>query len=378
MADSFAEMVTMEIKKIHPLTRMFIFCAGSSSDVLMQCPRSEWIKHAGIGVTVFFTGLLAVLSSFYAFQLVFHHAGISLPLSILWGAIIFNLDRYIVSSFRMNQKPLQEFFQAVPRILMAIGIAIVISKPLELEIFKAEIQQSLQGSRITMIDSLTLKHENELKAWDMRIAERKLELKGYFDMKEAYYQDYRCECDGTCGTGKQGRGIECISKKEKYESFSSEFQQHQLRIEKVIAGIEQEKKVAATAFAENRKTIDASFSFGFLARLNALSNLDSMATLAITLLLALIEITPVLTKIFATKGPYDHLIQMGEYAFKVKYIQSVYQQNQELYQSAQSVTQQPAGITQTSPNFSADDATDESVRDRYRKLKDNIKNNQKS
>ena len=87
----------MEVRSVHPLTRMFIFCAGSSLDLLYQCPRSEWIKHTGIGVTVFFTALLAVLSSFYAFQLIFPDVWISCVLSLIWGAIILNLDRYIVS-----------------------------------------------------------------------------------------------------------------------------------------------------------------------------------------------------------------------------------------------------------------------------------------
>ena len=34
-------------------------------------------------------------------------------------------------------------------------------------------------------------------------------------LREKYYEDFKCECDGTCGTKKVGRGIECISKKNK-------------------------------------------------------------------------------------------------------------------------------------------------------------------
>ena len=36
-------------------------------------------------------------------------------------------------------------------------------------------------------------------------------------LREKYYEDFKCECDGTCGTKKVGRGIECISKKNKYD-----------------------------------------------------------------------------------------------------------------------------------------------------------------
>ncbi len=322
----------MEIRPVKPLTRLFIFCAGSSIDVLMQCPRSEWIKHSGIGVTVFFTGLLATLSSFYAFQLIFPNIVVSFLLALLWGAIIFNLDRYIVSSFRMNQTTKEEIFQLIPRMIMAIAISIVISKPLEIEVFKFEINQVLEGDKIVLLDSFSQQHQREMEKWDTKTGSLKNELRGYFDLKETYYREYSCECDGTCGTGKKGRGIECFNKKEKYESYTIEYEQHKLRIEKLIREIEKEKQKATATFEKNKKTMEDSFSYGFLARLNALGKLDSMAAWAITILLALVEITPVLTKVFAPKGPYDHLLQMGEYDYKVKYVQTVYRKNQEFYQ----------------------------------------------
>jgi hypothetical protein len=366
----------MEVRSVHPLTRMFIFCAGSSLDLLYQCPRSEWIKHTGIGVTVFFTALLAVLSSFYAFQLIFPDVWISCVLSLIWGAIILNLDRYIVSSFRMNQTWKEELLQLIPRLIMAVAISIVISKPLEVEVFKLEINQVLGSDKIVLVDSLTHQYHRELEQWDAKVGVLKKELKGYFDLKEAYYREYICECDGTCGTGQKGRGIECFAKKEKYESFSAEFEQHKIRIDKSIQDIEIEKKKLAASFEKNKKTMEDIFSYGFLARLNALGKLDSLASIAITLLLALVEITPVLTKFFAPKGPYDHLLQMGEYDYKVKYVQTVYKKNQEFFQmspitsEAQQFSQKP---DQKDPSNAQTDATE-----RYRKLKEYLQKKQNS
>lgn len=360
------------MKKVHPLTGWFIFCAGSSIDILNQCPRSEWIKHTGIGVTVFFTGLLAILSSYYAFQLIFPGFWISLFLSLVWGTIIFNLDRYIVSSFRINQtSKKEELFQVIPRILLAIAISIVISKPLEVEIFKYEINQVLESDKIELSDSFTRKYNREVDKWEGKIAVLKTELKGYFDLKEAYYKDYICECDGTCGTGNKGRGIECFTKKEKYESFSQEFIQHKIRIEKSIQAIENEKQKIAAWFEKNKETIENSFSFGFLSKLNALNKLDSLASLAITLLLALVEITPILTKYFAPKGPYDHMLQMGEYDFKVKYVKSVYQKNLEFFQMS-TFTSNTSIKTQEKTDSS--NAKQDAI-ERYRKLKEQLKQN---
>jgi len=361
----------MEMKKVHPLTSWFLFCAGSSLDVLHQCPSSEWIKHTGIGVTVFFTGLLAMLSSYYAFQLIFPGFWISFFLCLVWGTIIFNLDRYIVSSFRMNQTSKKELFQVIPRILMALAISIVIAKPLEVEIFKYEINQVLERDKIELSDSFTRKYLQEMDQLDGKIAVLKTELKGYFDLKEAYYKEYTCECDGTCGTSKKGRGIECFTKKEKYESFSQEFLQQKIRIEKSIQIIENGKQKITMVFERNKQTIENSFSFGLLSKLNALNKLDSLASLAITLLLALVEITPVLTKFFAPKGPYDHLLQMDENEFKVKYVKSVYQKNQEFFQMS-TFTNASSIKTKETPDPS--NARQDAI-ERYRKLKEQLKKN---
>jgi Holliday junction resolvasome RuvABC endonuclease subunit len=45
---------------------------------------------------------------------------------IVWGLLIFNLDRFIVSTIRKRDRFSSEFLQATPRIILAIIIAIVI------------------------------------------------------------------------------------------------------------------------------------------------------------------------------------------------------------------------------------------------------------
>ena len=62
---------------------------------------------------------------------------------IVWGLLIFNLDRFIVSTIRKRDCFSSEFFQATPRIILAIIIAIVISKPLQIKIFEKEINTVL-------------------------------------------------------------------------------------------------------------------------------------------------------------------------------------------------------------------------------------------
>ena len=53
------------------MSRIFHFAAGVSKDIMAECPESEKIKYAGIGASVYFTTLMAGLSAYFAFYLIF-------------------------------------------------------------------------------------------------------------------------------------------------------------------------------------------------------------------------------------------------------------------------------------------------------------------
>ena len=77
---------------------------------------------------------------------------------LIWGLLIFNLDRFIVSTIKKNDSKWKEFLQAFPRLILAMIIAIVISKPLELKIFEKEINQVL----LTEKNQMTLDNKTQI------------------------------------------------------------------------------------------------------------------------------------------------------------------------------------------------------------------------
>lgn len=77
----------------------FWFCSGANIAILKKCP-TETNKYVGIGGTVFFTGVLAALSAGYALYTVFESWYWAVAFGAVWGVMIFNLDRFIVSSMR--------------------------------------------------------------------------------------------------------------------------------------------------------------------------------------------------------------------------------------------------------------------------------------
>src|SRR5690606_14236365 len=120
---------------------------------LIKRSPSESNKYVGIGGAVLFTGILAAVSAAYALYTIFESIGTAMLFALLWGLLIFNLDRFIVSSMRKRNSVWSEWKLAIPRIALAVLLALVISKPLELKIFEKEINRKLdEGKTLAIIE----------------------------------------------------------------------------------------------------------------------------------------------------------------------------------------------------------------------------------
>lgn len=78
-------------------------CSGANKAVLRQCP-SDYAKYAGIGGTILFTALMAAFSGGYALNFVFKNVYMAMAFGLFWGALIFNLDRFIVNTMYSDGK----------------------------------------------------------------------------------------------------------------------------------------------------------------------------------------------------------------------------------------------------------------------------------
>ena len=313
------------------LKKFFIICSGVDRKLLETCSQGEQTKFVGIGATVFFTALMAFIASSYALFTVFDNLYVSMGFGIVWGLLIFNLDRFIVSTIRKTNGFWSEFAQATPRIILAIIIAIVISKPLEIKIFEKEINTVLLKEKYAMMLSNKKEVANYFKS---DLDKNKLEtenLKAEIAKKEkevnTYYETYIAEAEGTAGTKKLGKGPVFKEKIAKHDIAKKELDSLSKTNLAKIAEKEAKTKILQSDLdrkvTETQPIIDG-FD-GLMARINALNKLPALPSLFIMLLFLAIETSPIIAKLLSPKGEYDLKLEDKETALKSVLEQDRYQ-----------------------------------------------------
>ncbi len=315
------------------LKRFFIFCSGADTKILEQCSDGEQTKYAGIGGTVFFTAVMAFIASAYALYTVFDNYYFAIFFGLIWGLLIFNLDRFIVSTIKKRDSFFDELIQASPRIVLAIIIAIVIAKPLELKIFEKEIDQVLLEEKNEMTlqnkDQLALQYTPSITQINSQIDLFKQEIIDKENEVNALYDTFIAEAEGRKGTEIIGKGPVYKEKREKHDAELAALQELKTKNnEKILAAETQIENLAMeydNKVSETQPVIDG-FD-GLMARVNALNKLPWLPSFFIFLLFLAIETSPILAKLLSPKGTYDLKLDEQESAVKTWKEQLAHQRN---------------------------------------------------
>lgn len=363
------EATTSEHKRCGFINEFLWTCAGVNKEVLRQCP-TDYAKYAGTGGTIFFTAIMAAISGGYAISSVFQEAPDYVPVlfGIIWGLMIFNLDRFMVNTMYSDGKHTiskEEFLGGLPRIILAIFLGIVISTPLELRIFQDKIESQLLidqgkvGDEIRQANDLLYQQKkdivhlidsesnilNDLHAGNVGgISERVVEKE--HEVREAENRLYE-ETNGTGLTKKKGYGPaakqlqeqvnrlkrelneirleEQRTKADNQAYIAQETARHQNQIDELNRQLTVLNKKIDEVEEEGRKGQKA--LTGFCAKFKALGEIASLkdsdnpslffARLFITLLFISIEVIPTLFKMMIASGPYDDLLRAEMHRVKV-------------------------------------------------------------
>jgi hypothetical protein len=311
--------------KSSKLMRLFWQAAGGDRYILERSTYSDQIKYMCLGGIVVATGAMAGLAGGYAFYTIFAPSGsaidadfdltttlFSILFGIVWGLIIFNIDRFIVTSTGKGDGTeaitMSEFKSAIPRIIMGAIIAITIAKPVEIRMFKSEIdvelhkvQMKKQQEYLAEIDSLFI---DRIAAEHQKIAKWVNEINVKTERAVTLEDQYIAEAR-IVTVGPRARAIkeqwdravdeERIVKEKNQPLIDNSYQQ--------IKAFTQEKQ----DMIKNSEVVAAGLD-GLLERIK-LSHIVAgfWISLFITLLFMAIELTPIFFKLMLIKSPYDFL-----------------------------------------------------------------------
>jgi hypothetical protein len=309
-----------------PLTKFLWRCAGADEKLLVHCTHGEHVVYAGLGAFVLLTGILASLTGGYALFTVFRPTDggsvtaaliVAVLFALLWGIIIFNLDRYIVASSGKGDGKesisWQEFKNAIPRLVLAVVIGMVMSAPLELRLFKREIDVELAKKRIAKQAELELRDSLAFaassRALDSTIASFGSEMDGAHRETVKAYEDMRDEGDGTAGTSRAGTGPRYAAKKQRYEALLAVENELKAKLGHRQDSLQTVRNQLAQRLEESREKnseIVAEVG-GIVDQMQIAHEKGGLMVWVISLLIMLLEIIPVLSKLMYRAGPYDVL-----------------------------------------------------------------------
>jgi hypothetical protein len=252
----------------------------------------------------------------------------------------------------------REFKIAVPRLVLAILIALVISKPLELKIFEKEINRQIdvkKNGEVVKSRAAISEGFPEITELENKIAALKSEIADKETFRNRRQQEYDDERFGEKTRGTTGiPGIGTNAKKREGQLDAAEDDLKATTLHNRAKIDAYEKEIAALSAAKSKEfetqkvTIDK--YDGLAARMEALSQLAResdairLANIFIILLFIAIETAPIFVKLISERGPYDHLLEVHEHHFEnyktEQMAKSDHQMNERIKQFA---TSAPAG-----------------------------------
>jgi TM2 domain-containing membrane protein YozV len=332
------------------MMRFFWKAAGGDKFILEQATYSDQVKYMCLGGIIVATGLMAALAGGYAFYTIFEPRGsslesefswttsiLSIVFGIFWGLMIFNLDRFIVSSTGKGDGTeaitWDELKGAIPRLILGAIIALTISKPVEIRMFKSEIDAALHEEQLKVRKDYERRtranYQDRLALIDDELAKFEKNRADLMERIKVAEKEHTDQLQGRAGApagdGKLSQALERIKNNlvTELNEFDETNRQRitELNDNKRELILEMDKELA-----KNQQV--ASGLDGLLERIKLAHKIAGFwISLFITLLFLAIELTPIFFKLMLIKSPYDFLKENVEELMKAEqgiYIQYNY------------------------------------------------------
>lgn len=339
------ESSSYNLKPPSRITEFLWWCAGADPYFLKISPMQDRVKYAGIGGIVLATGLLAGVSGAFAFYTIFGPKGdandysltasigikiVTLVFAVLWGLIIFNLDRFIISSTGKGDGTDsisgKELFQALPRIIIALILGFAISSPLEIKILESEVNSELSKFQAEYAEDLNkqtdllfkqkrnglekdkaeyegkiTEYEKGLTSFDTGIDELVAKQQAEMQDKRAYgFGPVAKKMQADIDTKRVEKDKYVNEKKTSVESWRKQLDQVNTKI----------NALADDLRIEYKKNEQKAHGYdGLLKRIQISHEIGGMVPWLILMVFLCIEMGPIFFKMMMTKGVYDFMVE---------------------------------------------------------------------
>jgi hypothetical protein len=329
------------------VTRFLWFCAGADGNLLARCPLSDWVKYQSIGGIVLATTILAFVSASYAFYTVFSpktttalqatlDPGTMIASTLagaIWSLVIFNIDRFIVSSTGKGDGTekitLSEFLGSLPRLTMAVIIGVCIAAPLEIRIIKPEIDAQLELEQNAYLTELNRHAESQVQVRKDELIDKVdkaqatlKERNDYFEKRRIEINEQRrlleLEAEGKTARGVAGRGPAWQDKKDNLDKLEVELQRDKdayanketLINADILSWQKSLGELAAELESQKESNLRQSRHLdGLMKRIQISHEIGGMIPWAILLLLLAVETGPIFFKMMLVKSAYDYMLE---------------------------------------------------------------------
>ena len=350
-----------KIKRVNPnrkrkrcgLIQEFLWTCGGLDKSLLRMYPTDWAKKAGMGGTILGTAILATLSMGYAAYTV-ASIGIkdekscgpviaAVVIGIIWGLVIFNLDRYLVNSMYSDGEStisMREFKSGLPRIIIAFFLGIVISTPIEMKIFEGKINEDIiANDQDRMDDNSLLANSSHLRELKTKLEKQEILVKRLFNDYSKKDSVFNLEVDKG-GSGRiAGYGINARKKEEIRNTAFAVY----MKADSVRSNLQQEFDTELAKVTKDQES-NLSLMQGFSRRIDALLHITSfhrkckddkgnyvyktdkdgkktneiaeefnplwLVQKLIMFMFIILEVLPVFNKMMQENGRYDKLIDL--------------------------------------------------------------------
>ena len=313
------------------LMRLLWKAAGGDRYILERATFADQMKYMCLGGVVSATGIMASLAGGFAFYTIFEPKGsaieqgfslgtcmLSVFFGFFWGLMIFNIDRFIVTSTGKGDGTeaitWEEFKGAIPRILMGAIIAMTISKPVEIRMFKTEIDARLYEEQLKVQKEFEKRtaanFEDRLNTVDVDLNKVGAARQELMDRIKKAEQDYLDQLNGRTGVAGAGNGPLSKALKVQLDKLDQDMTDFDRAHAAELTAAEDKRK---SILKEKEQALSENVTVahgldGLLERIKLADEISGWGiSLFVTLLFLAIELTPIFFKLMLVKTPYDYL-----------------------------------------------------------------------